>query len=407
MTRRGWAVLGVGLALLAVCGLSVLMVVGTYGALRSAGQRIRFLDFAGVPATARSAATYPVGDRPRLVVDTDAGGITVTVGSAGVIEVETVKTAWGQDAVAARAAAQALAVSARQDGDTVTLSYKAPADVVIVGGRRGTDKVGFNVKVPASTAVALTTGAGDARLAGTRGQADLRSSFGTVTAEDLSGPVAANSSAGAVTVRRVRSDGAVTASSDFGAVTVADVVARALTATTSSGAVTADDVTARTTLTAGSDFGPVTVRRARAGGFDLRSGNGAITVEAPTLTDSAGTLSAHSSFGPVRVTGARDAVLDLASDNGAVHFAGTLAAGRAHRARTSFGAVTVAVPAGSRLTVSLATDFGQVSSDLPLTVSGEMGGQKIEGTLNGGGAPLQLSSSNGDVRLERLAPTTR
>jgi hypothetical protein len=55
--------------------------------------------------------------------------------------------------------------------------------------------------------------------------------------------------------------------------------------------------------------------------------------------------------------------------------------------------------------VTLSTDFGQASTDLPLTVKGEIDDRRIAGTLNGGGPGLEIRSNNGDVRLERLAPT--
>jgi hypothetical protein len=64
------------------------------------------------------------------------------------------------------------------------------------------------------------------------------------------------------------------------------------------------------------------------------------------------------------------------------------------------GGVRLTLPAESRATVSARAVNGGVTVDsLALTVSGEQTRRRIEGTLNGGGARVELSTTNGGVRV--------
>jgi DUF4097 and DUF4098 domain-containing protein YvlB len=248
-------------------------------------------------------------------------------------------------------------------------------------------------------------------LSGTSGAATLSSNFGDVSALDITGgaDLTLESNAGDLVARR-GDLGALSLKGDFGDITVDGITAGELATRSGNGAILVTASTIRSgagrdgRLVARNGFGDIEVRDTRAAGYDLETANGALD-----LADPSGPLRLHSNFGDVRVTGARDAVLDLQSNNGDVAFEGSLAApgrsGGMHTASSNFGDVTATVPADSRLDVLLHSDFGSVSSDLPVTVVGESAGSRLSGRVNGGGMRLELSTNNGDVRLMSRAKT--
>lgn len=410
MTRRGWAIAGVGLALLAVCGLMAASLYVTVSAVKVSGRSWRLSGAYSAHATERATTAYQVGAQPRLTVDTAAGGITVTAGSDGVIEVETVRTTWRDSTAAARSALESLTVSATQTDDEVLLRYEAPDEWIVLGDGGRRDTVSYNIKVPRATLVTLATSDGPVSLTGTRAAAQLSSRFGDVTATDITGGAALTlaSQAGDLLARRGEL-GQLSLKGDFGDITVDGVTAGEIATRSGNGKILITGSTLRAAaggdgrLVARNGFGDIEVRGTRAAAYDLETANGALDLEGPT-----GPLRLHSNFGDLRVTGAREAVLDLASNNGNVDFEGVLAmprgtAGGVHSATSNFGDVSATLPADSRLDLLLHSDLGSVTSELPVTVVGENAGGNLNGKVNGGGMRLELRTNNGDVRLLRRA----
>jgi DUF4097 and DUF4098 domain-containing protein YvlB len=50
--------------------------------------------------------------------------------------------------------------------------------------------------------------------------------------------------------------------------------------------------------------------------------------------------------------------------------------------------------------VKAATVNGDISSDFPMTVSGRISRQRLEGTIGGGGRQLSLKTVNGSITLK-------
>jgi DUF4097 and DUF4098 domain-containing protein YvlB len=66
--------------------------------------------------------------------------------------------------------------------------------------------------------------------------------------------------------------------------------------------------------------------------------------------------------------------------------------------KTSFSSIRVAIPeAGYNLTSH--TSFGRISSEMPVTASGSIGGDSLSGTIGSGGCRLQLTNSNGSIEI--------
>jgi DUF4097 and DUF4098 domain-containing protein YvlB len=75
-----------------------------------------------------------------------------------------------------------------------------------------------------------------------------------------------------------------------------------------------------------------------------------------------------------------------------------MGANRGITATTSGGDVELILPRGTAGKVSASTSGGNVKTDLPITTT-EMKDGRLDGTLNGGGDPIEARTSGGNIRL--------
>jgi hypothetical protein len=138
------------------------------------------------------------------------------------------------------------------------------------------------------------------------------------------------------------------------------------------------------------------------GSLRIKSGDGRVKV-----TDGDGYIDAHTSDGNLSVDGlfhalvlhTSDGTLDLILREGT-----KLAA--ASTIQSSDGLVTIRVPPSFAADLSVHTSDGRVDCALPLAMdhyqSGGGDGHELHGKLNGGGTPLTIKTSDGNVRIEQL-----
>lgn len=68
--------------------------------------------------------------------------------------------------------------------------------------------------------------------------------------------------------------------------------------------------------------------------------------------------------------------------------------------RTTNGGVSVSLPSGIAADFSAKTTNGSVHTDFPIAMSGTLSKKKIQGTINGGGGDVRLSTVNGSIHIE-------
>lgn len=273
-------------------------------------------------------------------------------------------------------------------------------------------------------AVTVKNGHGRLRSTGCKGAQRLDNSFGSIEVLNAGGDVIAGDSNGSIRIADVT--GSVEARSSFGGVTV-ERAGQNVTVTNSNGAVTVTDAGGEARLN--SSFGAITasgigkavtvtgsngsVRVTRAGGpANVRTNFGSIE-----LNDINGGVEAHNSNGTIRITGIKGAArltttfgslvvndlsgpLDATNSNGSVQATLTGASGcRPVTIRATFGPVKVWLPEPANYDVSAATSFGKVSSEFPLTVSGQISSESVNGKIGNGGCELRISNSNGSVQI--------
>jgi Putative adhesin len=181
-------------------------------------------------------------------------------------------------------------------------------------------------------------------------------------------------------------------------VTVESPAQLTLQARTSDGNVTLSGLQGDLGLTTGD--GNVTLDHV-SGNLRIKSGDGQVKV-----TNAEGAIDAHTSDGNLSVDGLFHA-LALHTSDGSLDLSlreGTQLTG-ATTIQSSDGSVTVRVPQSFAADLNVHTSDGHVDCALPLVMnhyqSGESG-HELHGKLNGGGTPLTIHTSDGNVKIEQL-----
>lgn len=179
---------------------------------------------------------------------------------------------------------------------------------------------------------------------------------------------------GAVTLESVEGSGRATTSN--GAVKLWDV-AGDWTLRTSNGAVELDKVSG--SITARTSNGRIRLSGLR-GRADLETSNGSIDADIPEPQ--------------------QGAPLVFRSSNGSVAVKLTRWLNNPLRISTSNASITLALPDGVNADVRASTSNGRVTSDFEVAAR-EFGKNRLEGRLGAGGERIELTSSNGSIRLVR------
>jgi hypothetical protein len=130
---------------------------------------------------------------------------------------------------------------------------------------------------------------------------------------------------------------------------------------------------------------------------DLRTVNGGVR-----LTGLDGAVRARATNGGIVGRGLQAQVVEGRVTNGGVEVELLTLLGPEGRVElgSTNGGIRLDLPADSRATLSARAVNGGVQADnLALTITGEQTRRRVEGTLNGGGARVELSTTNGGVRV--------
>jgi DUF4097 and DUF4098 domain-containing protein YvlB len=127
------------------------------------------------------------------------------------------------------------------------------------------------------------------------------------------------------------------------------------------------------------------------GTVSLRTSGGQITADRVR-----GDIEANTSGGDIRLLNI-DGRIQGHTSGGSVRVS-LVGANRGITATTSGGDVEVILPRGTTGNVSASTSGGEVTTDIPITTT-VVKESRLEGTLNGGGQPIEARTSGGNIRL--------
>lgn len=217
---------------------------------------------------------------------------------------------------------------------------------------RNNISISYDISVPKDTSVQAHAGSGDEHIS------------------DINGPVRANSGSGNITLNAIGSE--VRANAGSGDLVISNVQGRAYTET-GSGNIKATGI---------------------AGGFDARAGSGDITFEQAA----SGSVRAETGSGNIHLRNVEGGV-EAGAGSGDVEVEGKIASD--WRIHTGSGEVEVKLPSDARFNINARSSSGSVDlgTNHPVTMQGALKRNHIEGTVNGGGTMLDVSTGSGTIRV--------
>ena len=117
--------------------------------------------------------------------------------------------------------------------------------------------------------------------------------------------------------------------------------------------------------------------RSLAATLDVSSSNGAVLIEQVQLADSS----------------------TIQATNGVIQADVTLPSTGDFLFATTNGVITLILPTTTQANLQVQTVNGTLTSNLPVTVTRSVSGRTLVGSMNGGGAQLTVTTTNGDIEL--------
>jgi DUF4097 and DUF4098 domain-containing protein YvlB len=216
----------------------------------------------------------------------------------------------------------------------------------------------------------------------------VRDSFGNIELENIAGSVDAETSNGKLELHDAR--GTVNLRTSFGAIEASNIP-KGIRAVTGNGAIELSEIGGDTYVK--TSYGSITVTHVN-GHLTADDSNGSVTARRvkgdATITTSFSGVNLEEIGGKITVD----------NQNGAISVASRPPSGcRDISLKTSFSSIRVGIPEGN-YTLASHTSFGRISSELPVTATGSIGGDSLNGTIgSGGGCRLQLTNSNGSIEI--------
>jgi DUF4097 and DUF4098 domain-containing protein YvlB len=238
----------------------------------------------------------------------------------------------------------------------------------------------------------ITSANGKVRGERTGDEVYVKTTFGEVSLEQIGGAADVEDSNGSITAKEIKGKANFTTS--FGAIE-ASGLRKGVKATTGNGQITLTDVGGDAAVK--TSFGSINVQRVN-GNLKLENSNGAVQVNSVN-----GEATAKNSFGSVTMEDVAG-MITVNNQNGAVVVseARTSAGCKGVTAKTSFAPIQVRIGENRGYTVSARTSLGRISSELPVTTTGQMGGDTLNGKIGNGGCVLSLTNSNGNIEILKL-----
>jgi len=348
-----------------------------------AGGNVTITNNNGAVTVSSVKGTLDVKDRFASITVSNVSGAVTISGGNGPVELT--------DGGAAKINNSFGAVSVRNvHGDLVVNNNNGAIDVdTITGGAQLNGSFGAISFANVSGYVRSTSSNGRVSGRKTGSEVYVKTTFGEVALEEIGGGVEVEDSNGGINVKEIK--GKASFNTSFGSID-ASGLQKGVRATTGNGRITLNDVGGDTY--AKTSFGSVDIHRVN-GNLTIENSNGPVTASGVR-----GDASARTSFGSVTLDEIAGSIT-VDNQNGTV----TVSAARNSPGcknvslKTSFAPMQVRLPADAGYDVNARTSFGHISSDLPVTATGTLGGDSLNGKIGNGGCTLSLTNSNGNIEI--------
>lgn len=220
----------------------------------------------------------------------------------------------------------------------------------------------------------------------------VKSTFGEVKLEQIGGSVQVEDSNGNVILRGIK--GYAQMSTSFGSIEGNELF-KGARVSAGNGRVSLADVNGETFVK--TSFGGVEIQRAN-GNVTVENTNGAVTensVQGDAIT--------KTSFGGVSMSDVAGAIT-VDNQNGAVMVSASRSSSpcRTITVKTSSAPIQVRLPETVGFNLSAKTSFGRISSELPVSSTGLVSGDSLNGKIGIGGCALSLTNTNSNIEILKL-----
>ena len=159
------------------------------------------------------------------------------------------------------------------------------------------------------------------------------------------------------------------------------------------------------------------------GSIDVRGGSGIITLhsiqgsvtladatgridvntvnESVELSNVSGQIKAETTNGDVSLTGIKSASVEATTINGDVEYLGTVNDGGTYSFNSHNGDITISIPEGANVTLTVATAQGDIDASFSLPFQGTREKHRYTFKLGTGSARMEAESFQGDIELRR------
>lgn len=334
--------------------------------------------------------TVPVRAGERISIEHRFGDVVIRTHAQLEVVIHADIRAAGADSGDARAFADRIEIAIEPSASELSIRTRYPeGQRSRFGGHNASYSVRYEVTIPEMSPLEVRNAFGAVSVTGVKASSEIEAKYGKIEFHDGRGTQRFENSFGGLEL--TNNVGDVTVEGNYGAVNISGVTGA---------------------LEVRNRFGNVTIARV-SNGVSVTNGNGPIQV-----TDSGGAGTIRNSFGAVTIHGYRGGPLNVQSSFGAVmvdgvsgplqveNRNGVVDATSTARAscqpiviRTSFSTLRVRLPGDASYQVSARTSFGRVHTDFPLTLSGSISSNDINGTIGSGHCQLTLTDTNGTIEI--------
>ncbi len=298
--------------------------------------------------------SFPVTPGGQLVMEVDRGPIEVASGEGSQVEVVVTRRIKGGTGAAAGEVLAAHQIDFAHEGNKVELHAQFPKGAKVSDRDKSRLQAEYKIVVPKKFNLDLKTAGGHIQIGDLEGEVKAVTAGGALKFGNIQGPVQGRTSGGEITLASASST--VNVNTAGGRIELGELRGET-TAKTAGGSIKVDKCKAK--LLAETSGGEISVRRAL------------------------NTVKAKTAGGSISVTFSAQPDEDCALN-------------------TAAGNIRVKVSPDLSFDINAKTSGGRVITDLDLTPSGPRKASSVRGTLNKGGKALVLSTSGGNIFIDKL-----
>jgi DUF4097 and DUF4098 domain-containing protein YvlB len=295
--------------------------------------------------------TISIASDGKVYLKNISGDIRVETWDKAEVKIDAWKRSRASSMEKAKANADKVKIEISEEGNVLRIETKYPKTTM----KNLNVSIDYNLMIPSMAAADVHSVSGDIWAANIGGSTRVETVSGEVTCEDIAGTFEGKSVSGDVKITGAKKG--VECHSVSGDVEAYDVIGDAELHTVSGDA---------------------------------------------TASQVQGSIDAESVSGDLELTDVSEArVVKVKALSGGVTYVGTINPDGRYSMKSHSGNIRLTIPGNSAFDLEAKTFSGDIDSDFEITISGKMSKKKIRGSVNGGGADVDLSTFSGDVILRK------